>query len=159
MDYRVYTDGSCVISTKNGGYGYVVTVEDKSIAEDHQSYKNTTNNRMELRALLAAMKYIDSIAMPGDSVIFYTDSAYIANCFKDKWYKKWLANGWRTANRVAVKNVDIWKLILHEYRFSKIEYRIEKVMGHTGDVWNEYADQLANSWRGEDEENFIIDQD
>lgn len=161
MNYRVYTDGSCVTSSKKGGYGVVVLNEKNSVVyEKSVAYSNTTNNRMELSALLDAFKYVNSNLTSDDCVEFFTDSAYISNCFEQKWYKTWLANGWRTANRLKVKNTDLWKAILHEFRIFKMPITIAKVKSHTGDTWNEYADGLANNWRYvEDEKDFIIDQD
>lgn len=161
MKYKVYTDGSCVTKSKKGGYGVVVLSEKNSVVyETSVAYSNTTNNRMELSALLDAFKYVNANMSEEDFVEFYTDSAYISNCFEQKWYKTWLANGWRTANRLKVKNTDLWKAILHEYRNFKMQIVISKVKSHAGDTWNEYVDGLANNWRYvEDEESFIIDQD
>lgn len=161
MKYKVYTDGSCVTKSKKGGYGVVVLSEKNSVVyETSVAYSNTTNNRMELSALLDAFKYVNTNMSEEDFVEFYTDSAYISNCFEQKWYKTWLANGWRTANRLKVKNTDLWKAILHEYRNFKMQIVISKVKSHAGDTWNEYVDGLANNWRYiENEESFIIDQD
>jgi ribonuclease HI len=108
---QFYTDGSCslnnVTDTSNDGCGGCATVVCKDgviIKEIVEYYKNTTNNRMELRAVLNALTIVENVDEECEILI---DSAYIVNCFEQKWYKKWLANGWRTSNRQAVKNVDL----------------------------------------------------
>ena len=161
MKYKVYTDGSCVTKSKKGGFGVVVLDENSGIVyETSAAYSNTTNNRMELTALLKAFQFVSANMSAEDFVDFYTDSAYICNCFEQQWYKTWLANGWRTANRLKVKNVDLWKAILHEFRNFKMTTNILKVKSHAGETWNEYVDKLANNWRSiENEESFIIDKD
>jgi ribonuclease HI len=164
MKYKVYTDGSCVTSSKLGGYGVVVLDEKETIVfVEHEAYSNTTNNRMELRAFLVALEYVTSHCQEGDEIECFTDSAYISNCFAQNWYKTWQANGWRTSNRLKVKNVDLWKPIIKNFNQTKVQsiiFNIEKVKSHSGIKWNEYVDDIANSWRGlDDEKDFIVDQD
>jgi ribonuclease HI len=145
----IYTDGSCSLNNKNdtnfdgcGGCATVVCDEEKIVDEIVGHYKNTTNNRMELRAVLNAFKYVES---KDEKCEIFIDSAYIVNCFEQKWYKKWLSNGWRTSNRQAVKNVDLWKEIIHIYNRTSNRITITKVKGHSGNAMNERADMLATS--------------
>lgn len=102
---------------------------------------------MELTAFLKAMQIMEEVDEPTAYTI-YTDSAYIANCFKDKWYQTWMSNGWRTSNRMAVKNTDLWKAILKIHRESKNSITIVHVKGHANNKYNNRADALATSWRG-----------
>ena len=158
----IYTDGSCSLNNKNdttfdgcGGCATVICNGDTVVEEIVGHYRNTTNNRMELMAVLNAMKYIENTA---ENCELFIDSAYIVNCFEQKWYKKWLSNGWRTSNRQAVKNVDLWKQIIHIYNRVSNRVTISKVKGHSGNEMNERADMLATSWRGVEYEDLIIDQ-
>lgn len=145
----IYTDGSCSLNNKNdtnfdgcGGCATIVCDEEKIVDEIVGHYKNTTNNRMELRAVLNAFKYVES---KDEKCEIFIDSAYIVNCFEQKWYKKWLSNGWRTSNRQAVKNVDLWKEIIHIYNRISNRITITKIKGHSGNAMNERADMLATS--------------
>ena len=142
MKYKVYTDGSCVTSSKLGGYGVVVLDEKETIVfVEHEAYSNTTNNRMELRAFLVALEYVTSHCQEGDEIECFTDSAYISNCFAQNWYKTWQANGWRTSNRLKVKNVDLWLRLLAAMKPHDIE--LIWVKGHNGHEFNERCDKLA----------------
>ena len=159
----IYTDGSCSLNNKNdttfdgcGGCATVVCNETSIIQEIVEHYRNTTNNRMELRAVWNALKVAEA---QNECCTIYIDSAYIVNCFEQKWYKKWLANGWRTSNRQAVKNVDLWKEIIHIYNRIESRLTIVKVKGHSGNPMNERADMLATSWRGVEYEDLSIDQE
>ena len=144
---EIYTDGSCSVNSGKGGWGLVIVENDEITREECGSAIDTTNNRMELTAFLKAMQIMEEVAEPTAYTI-YTDSAYIANCFKDKWYQTWMSNGWRTSNRMAVKNTDLWKAILKIHRESKNSITIVHVKGHTNNKYNNRADALAPSWRG-----------
>lgn len=85
---EIYTDGSCSVNSGKGGWGLVIVEDGKVTREECGAAFDTTNNRMELTAFLKAMQIMDE--SEGDLYYtIYTDSAYIANCFKDKWYQKW----------------------------------------------------------------------
>ena len=146
-EIHVYTDGSCSTNTGKGGWGLVVVENDKIIHEASGAATDTTNNKMELTAFLEGMKMMDNYG-EDCSFTFYTDSSYIANCFRDKWYQNWRANGWRTANRMAVKNQDLWEPILRIHDRSKGRIMICYVKGHADNEFNNRADTLATSWRG-----------
>ena len=143
-----YTDGAFSSKTEMGGWA-AVCVEDGNVIDTQSGYEPySTNNRMELTAFLSALENADTIETGNTKVTIYTDSAYIANCFKDKWYQTWMSNGWRTSNRMAVKNTDLWKAILKIHRESKNSITIVHVKGHTNNKYNNRADALATSWRG-----------
>jgi len=122
----IYTDGSCIKnnpkdSTGPGGWGFVILGD--VVIEGSGGELDTTNNRMEIQAVLEALKIC------GESVKIHTDSMYVMNCAKGVWKRK--------------LNTDLWK----EYD-SLTEHKTitwEKVKAHSGDVWNEYVDRLANA--------------
>ena len=144
---EIYTDGSSSVNSGKGGWGVVIVQDGNIIREECGAAIDTTNNRMELTAFLKALQIMEEHEEEIEYTI-YTDSAYIANCFKDKWYQKWLANGWKAANRTAIKNQDLWKAILKIHRHSIHHITIVHVKGHQGNKFNERADTLATSWRG-----------
>lgn len=140
-----YTDGAYSSKTQMGGWASIC-IEDNTIIDTQKGLEPyTTNNRMELMAFLSALENIDTIQTRNTEVTIYTDSAYISNCFKDKWYKKWMANGWKTSNKQDVKNQDLWTRIIALYikNSKKVILNIVKVQAHSGNKWNEYVDLLA----------------
>jgi len=168
MNYKIdfYTDGSCSTAIKRGGWGCITVKYNPNDVENVECLygcaSDTTNNRMELQGFLTALTIIQDIANnfkkeDNYTINIYSDSAYIVNCFKDKWYKKWLVNGWKSANRVAIKNKELWKPIIIAYnkiiKNENIVLEIKKVKGHGTNKYNNLADTYANKWREEDENN------
>ena len=133
---EIYTDGSCSTNLRKGGWGYVVLDNEVVKHEDCGAEDDTTNNRMELTALLKGIQWVENNFLYAKDVVVYTDSSYIANCFKEEWYKRWRSNGWRTANRVAVKNQDLWREILNLYERGTHNIEIVYVKGHAENKWN-----------------------
>ena len=145
MTYSIYTDGACSGNPGPGGWAAVV-IDDTNcpIYEITGNEKDTTNNRMELQGFLAALTWCCAKTDQNDAVIIYTDSAYIYNCFKDKWYNKWIEKGWKNASNQSVANKDLWQAIIFHWIGPMYNYiTICKVTGHSGNEWNEYADKLA----------------
>jgi len=150
-----YTDGSCSTASREGGWGFVFVDHDiEKVSFDYGAASDTTNNRMELTAFLNALIKIEHIipfSKDTYEITVFSDSAYIVNCLLQKWYKKWLLNGWHTSNRMPVKNKDLWQEIIHSYeRIEKdksLKLTIEKVKGHSADKYNDLADECANKWR------------
>lgn len=138
----IYTDGACSNNQQDnnvGGYGAVMLYKNHK-KEIYGGEKNTTNNKMEMKAIIEALRQLKTYSIP---VEIYTDSAYISNCINQKWYEKWIENGWKTANKKPVKNKDLWLEII-DY-INKIEnITFHKVAGHSGVELNEKADELAN---------------
>ncbi len=97
----------------------------------------TTNQRMELTAALEGLRAV----VPGRRVRLHSDSAYVVNCFRDKWYERWEQNGWHGAGKKPVTNRDLWEALLAEVRPRDVEW--VKVQGHAGDPLNERVDELA----------------
>lgn len=148
---EVWCDGACKGNPGKGGWGVHIKIRnnwyDKLKPEflEYDLYggeNNTTNNIMEMTAVIKAAEWLILFHYNKDKVTFYTDSAYIYNCYKEKWYIKWIQNGWNTSNNTPVKNKELWeKLIII---FEQPNFHFEKVEGHTGIEGNEIADKLAN---------------
>lgn len=142
---NIYTDGACRGNPDGpGGFGTVMEYTDKNgkihVKEFSGGYKNTTNNRMELMAVL---KGLESLSKPC-KVNVYTDSQYIVNAFNQGWLNQWILNGWRRGKKKeAVKNEDLWKLILSAKE--KHQVKFHWVKGHVGHQQNERCDYLATN--------------
>ncbi|MHA1584653.1 MAG: ribonuclease H family protein [Promethearchaeota archaeon] len=151
MTFLLYTDGACAgnqFQENLGGWGVVILQksadqkEPQILNELSGAARNTTNNRMELFAVIEGLKYIKEKFAPIDSKVkIYSDSAYIVNCFKQKWYVKWQKNGWKNSKGQDVLNKDLWKKLLLFVQDVLVEFH--KVKGHVGDKYNERADYLA----------------
>lgn len=143
-----YTDGACSSKDNCGGWSCICV--DGPTYYDYE--EDTTNNRMELLGVITALQHFSSQKEIGATV--YTDSAYISNCFKDKWYMNWRKNGWKNASKQPVKNRDLWEQLIGLYEGLKPRMVIiAKVKGHDGDMYNEMCDKLAVKARKEKIEN------
>jgi ribonuclease HI len=131
----IYTDGACSGNPGNGGYGAILFYKDFK-KEISGFAKDTTNNQMELSAVIEALKLIKKPS----KIIIYTDSKYVMDGIT-KWINSWKKNGWRTADRKPVKNNDLWQALDSECQKHKISWNWVK--GHSGNEYNEIADQLA----------------
>lgn len=152
---NIYTDGAHSSKSNVGGWAIVIPTQNEE--RPYISYGDwvfeTTNNRMELTAILKALQYAyDHWAYeslynaPFEGANIYTDSAYISNCFKDGWYKSWRNNGWKTSKKEPVANQDLWEAILYYYEIMP-NITIAKVPGHSNNTWNNMADKLAVQYR------------
>lgn len=146
--YKVYTDGSALGRTPNyiGGWAVVAnysnTEELNSLDELSGSKYPTTNNEMELMAILKAIEFC--IARKNEDALFtiYSDSAYALNSIT-KWLQGWKRNGWINSKKQPVKNREVFEQIDTLLNFCPVLINFEKVKGHTGDYFNERADDLA----------------
>ena len=137
---EIYCDGACSgnqFSTNVGGWGAVLVHDNKS-ESIHGGEKNTTNQRMELTACIKALEQIEAKDI---DVKVFSDSAYLVNCVNERWYDKWLSNGWRNAQKKPVENKDLWQRLLELVAQSKVSFH--KVDGHSDVDLNEMADKLA----------------
>jgi len=133
---EIYTDGACRGNPGPGGWGAVL-LSGRHRRELKGAELATTNNRMEL---LAAIRALEALRRPC-RVALYTDSQYVRNGITE-WLEQWKRRGWRTADRQPVKNVDLWQELEEKLGEHDIEWHW--VRGHTGNIGNERADQLAN---------------
>ncbi len=133
----IYTDGGCRGNPGIGGWGVWLRYGDYD-KKLYGSEKNTTNNRMELMAAIQALEAIKSKSI---EIALYTDSKYVMNGIND-WIKGWKAKGWKTAAKKPVKNVDLWQRLDALNATHTVHWHWVK--GHSGDVGNEMADELAN---------------
>jgi ribonuclease HI len=128
----VYTDGACSGNPGPGGWAWLVP--DGSFASGAE--RNTTNQRMELAAVLDALRSIDG------PVLVRSDSTYVVNCFRDGWWKGWLAKGWKNSKREPVANRDLWEPLVELVR-GRDDVDFRWVKGHGTDRLNDLADRLA----------------
>jgi len=148
---EVWCDGACKGNPGKGGWGVHIKIRNNWYDKPKPEFlaydlcggeNNTTNNIMEMTAIIKAAEWLTLFHYNKDKVTFYTDSAYIYNCYKEKWYIKWVQNDWNTSNNTPVKNKELWeKLIII---FEQPNFHFEKVEGHAGIIGNEIADKLAN---------------
>ena len=134
----VYTDGACSGNPGKGGWGVVILKDNKEDIFLNGGDDNTTNNRMELSAAIEALKYFTSKT----NLTLHTDSKYVMDG-SSKWIKNWKKNGWKTAQKKAVKNQDLWIELDKLINFHQIHW--VWVKGHDGNFGNERADYLATS--------------
>tara|TARA_B100001057_G_scaffold343038_1_gene343987 strand:- start:37 stop:489 length:453 start_codon:yes stop_codon:yes gene_type:complete len=132
----IYTDGACKGNPGVGGWGAVLTYKDKS-KKIYGYEEETTNNRMELKAAIEALSSLKSRS----DVVIFTDSKYLMEGI-NSWIENWKTNNWRTSNKKEVKNIDLWKDIDKYNNYHTIEWNWVK--GHSGDIGNDTADELAN---------------
>ena len=132
---KIFTDGACSGNPGPGGWGAILRWKgvDKELSGGELE---TTNNRMELMAAIAALESLKR-AVP---VVLTTDSTYVKDGIT-KWIHNWKKNGWRTANKKPVKNADLWQRL--EAALADHDVRWEWVKGHAGHPENERADELA----------------
>lgn len=135
----IYTDGACKGNPGPGGWGALLQTSDGHFKEMFGGEVQTTNNRMEMMAVIAAL---GTLKRPC-KVLLHVDSQYVLKGATE-WLSGWKAKGWMTASKQPVKNVDLWRQMdeLLTGRGHVIEWRWVK--GHAGDAGNERADQLAN---------------
>ncbi len=130
---EVYTDGACKGNPGPGGWGWVVPDGPWASGAEAES----TNQRMELMAVLDALR-----SLPG-RVEVVSDSTYVVNCFRDRWWEGWLTRGWKNSKKEPVANRDLWEPLIDLYREREQELSFRWVKGHDGDEWNDIADRLA----------------
>lgn len=147
MKYNIYTDGSCRGNGKTnnqGGYAFVIYKENsESIYGYGCGYsEDTTNNKMELQAIVSALIYVTKTE-PDSFFTIYSDSAYVINAINEGWLTKWKQNGWHTSTKQSVKNKELWEQILPY--INNFYFTFKKVKGHDTDAGNLMADALATA--------------
>jgi ribonuclease HI len=135
MKIKIYTDGACSGNPGKGGWGALIQENDieKKLSG---SELNTTNNRMELTAVIRALEHYDE----AKEIEVFTDSKYVMQGITE-WIKNWKTNHWKTSQKKDVKNKDLWVLL--DSVSAKHDIKWSWVKGHAGDYGNEIADKLA----------------
>ena len=151
MSIKVYTDGSCSPNPGPGGAGAIILRNNKPIVSLMHNGGNSTNNRMELYAVIMTLPHLPTDA----DVVLYTDSQYVHKGITE-WMSGWVKRNWTTSSGKPVKNVDLWKqlaTLLSKYPLVQIQWikahqdRVAKNDRSTDWEWNTMADELANAGR------------
>ena len=135
---EIYTDGACSGNPGAGGWGAILIYNGKE--KEISGYEPlTTNNRMEISAVIQALKLLKENC----EITIYSDSAYVCNAFNQGWIKNWQQNNWKTSSKKEVLNKDLWQEFLtllnnHKYKFIKVK-------GHADNKYNNRCDKLATS--------------
>lgn len=136
----IYTDGSCLGNPGPGGWGAILRLADGSHEKEFSGgFAHTTNNRMEITAVLEALAALKSPC----KVELYTDSQYVCNAVEKKWLFGWKAKNWVKADKKPVKNRDLWEKMLPLLMQHKVDFHWLK--GHAGHPENERCDELARA--------------
>jgi ribonuclease HI len=135
MKIKIYTDGACSGNPGKGGWGALIQENDNE-KKLSGSELNTTNNRMELTAVIRALEHYDE----AKEIEVFTDSKYVMQGITE-WIKNWKTNHWKTSQKKDVKNKDLWVLL--DSVSAKHDIKWSWVKGHAGDYGNEIADKLA----------------
>lgn len=137
---EIYTDGACRGNGQEntiGAFG-IVFIYNGIEKEVKQAFRNTTNNIMELSAVIQALSMLKEPC----SVRLYSDSAYVINAINQKWIDNWQRNGWKNSNKEPVKNKELWEKLIEKLKYHKVEFI--KVKGHSDNPYNNRCDKLAN---------------
>ncbi len=134
----IYTDGACSGNPGPGGWGAILMYKGNK-KEVSGGCKNTTNNIMEITAVIEALK---CLKIQSD-VQVYSDSAYTVNAFNSKWIYGWIKNGWKTSNGDNVKNKELWQELYSLTQKHNVEFI--KVKGHADNEYNNRCDELARN--------------
>ena len=129
----MYTDGACLGNPGPGGWAWAVPGGQYRSGSETRS----TNQRMEIHAVLDALRELEG------AVSVHSDSTYVVNCFRDRWYEGWIRKGWRNSQRKPVANQDLWAPLLEVYLPRRHEITFSWVKGHGGDPMNDLVDRLA----------------
>ncbi len=141
---KIYTDGACLGNPGKGGFAWILLRGDVEYRHS-ESNPNTTNNRMELTAIISAVSYFDEKKTSDKKykIDIFSDSQYVVDAINKSWLNSWQKNGWKKSNKEPVKNQDLWEQLA--VYLNKYEFQFNWVKGHNGDLFNEQCDQMANT--------------
>ncbi|CAN5774999.1 ribonuclease HI [soil metagenome] len=132
----VYTDGACSGNPGPGGWAWAVAPTGSPSGSGGEP--STTNQRMEILAALEALTALRGERAP---IVVMSDSTYVVNCFRDRWWARWQANGWRNSKKQPVANADLWRPLVS--LVAETGATFQWVKGHSGDVMNDVVDEMA----------------
>lgn len=151
---NIYTDGGCGNNTdKIGGWGAILEAPGQR-KEMHGGEACSTNNRMEIRAVIEGLK---AIKINGAEIKVYSDSAYVVNCFRNGWYKTWLKNGWRNSQKKAVENKELWEELLNEIK-KQGSVTFFHLKGHINTKKEEHVERYMNKFNESNVVNYSYDE-
>ncbi len=136
----IYTDGGCTGNPGAGGWAAVILNDPYNPRELSGFDSSTTNNRMELTAVISALEHVQKDIAPGQLIEINTDSQYVQKGIS-LWMKGWVVKGWKTAAGKPVKNKDLWLQLKALDDSMNVEWKWVK--GHSGNIWNERCDELV----------------
>jgi ribonuclease HI len=140
MKMRIYTDGGCSGNPGPGAWAYIL-IRGEGESRDARFVSQTTNNRMELKAVIEALRKVrENPQLASAEIELFTDSQYVKNGISD-WIHTWKKNGWKTRSKKPVKNQDLWQQLLDLSSALDIHWRW--LQGHAGDRYNEACDRLV----------------
>lgn len=141
-EITIHTDGGYKSSIELSAWAWVRSSHDDIINYDSGAIMNKTNQQMEMQAVIESLRGLTEDELNENTILIHSDSAYICNCFKDKWWAKWVLNGWKNSKGDDVANKELWQSIIDYY--TKYDIRLIKVKGHSDNKFNNYADMLVN---------------
>lgn len=145
---KIYTDGACANNPGEGGFGIILmyqTSDNKTVSKEFsKGYKLTTNNRMELLAVIEALNILKKPC----EVELYSDSKYVVDAINQGWLDNWQAKNWKLNTKNPVKNIDLWEKYLISQKPHDIKFIWVK--GHNDNEFNEKCDKLAVQARSSD---------
>ena len=134
----IYTDGACSGNPGPGGWGSILMMGENK-REISGGKKDTTNNVMELTAVIEALKFLKRPC----KVDLYSDSAYVVNAFLQNWILGWIKNGWKNSSKEEVKNKELWQELFSLTKIHDVTFH--KVKGHADNEYNNRCDELARN--------------
>lgn len=141
---KIYTDGACLGNPGKGGFAWIIIRGDIHYYHS-ESFDHTTNNRMELMAVISALTFFDKNKKTDTKykIILYSDSQYVVDAITKGWLNSWVKNNWKKSNREPVKNQDLWETL---YKLlAKYDVEFNWIRGHNNDYFNEKCDEMANN--------------
>lgn len=146
MSVEIYTDGACSGNPGKGGYAFIVLLNGKEMLKMSGCEFQTTNNRMELKAIVRAIEHLDFMFRGRQiDVKIYSDSAYCINPITKGWLSFWKSNEWKTKQNVFIKNSDLWMKLEYLLNNKKYKFTFVKIKGHSGLKYNEMVDKAAKN--------------
>lgn len=143
-EFKIFTDGACSKNPGPGGYAFTIIYNDRILLKMSGCKQMTTNNEMELTAIVQSLKHLAAIHPNVETFVnIHSDSAYCVNSIEQKWVGYWKNNNWKTKKGEDIKNKELWEEMHKFLKNKKLHIKMVKVKGHSGDKYNELVDGAA----------------